>query len=320
MAANGPANAPVCEAINLCKRFGDLTAVEDVSFRIGPGEIYGLLGPNGAGKSTTISMVCGFLPRDAGAITILSEDIDIGPRVRRHLGYVPQDIALFPDLSGKENLMFWGRMYGLRGSELQEQVAAMLDTVGLADRATDVVKEYSGGMQRRCNIAAGLLHNPDLLVLDEPTVGVDPQSRNAILEHIESLNAEGMAVLYTTHYMEEAERLCSRVGIIDEGKLIAEGTRRELVAITGGKDHIRLTFAAGVDLRNLAERALSVEGVTDASIAGSVLEVLCADARGVLARLVELFARSGHPVAGVEVAEPNLESVFLHLTGKALRD
>lgn len=312
--------APVCEAKGLRKSFGDLVAVDDVSFHIGPGEVYGLLGPNGAGKSTTISMVCGFLRRDGGTVLICGDDVDSGPRVRRHLGYVPQDVALYPDLSGRENLEFWGRMYGMSGSELRRRVDAMLETVGLAERARDVVKEYSGGMARRLNIAAGLMHDPDLLVLDEPTVGVDPQSRNSILEHVERMNSAGMAILYTTHYMEEAERLCDRVGIMDEGRLVAEGTRRELVEVTGGEDRVLLTFVPGTDLVAMAAFADTIEGVSGAGAAGDGVQVLSPDARHLLPRLVESFVEAGHPVAGVEVTEPNLESVFLRLTGKALRD
>ncbi|MCC7077254.1 MAG: ABC transporter ATP-binding protein [Acidimicrobiia bacterium] len=311
---------PACEAESLRKAFGDLVAVDGVGFRIDPGEVYGLLGPNGAGKSTTISMVCGLLHRDAGTVFVCGEDIDAGVGVRRHIGYVPQEVALYPDLSGRENLEFWGRMYGLSGAGLRRKVDAMLETVGLADRAQDVVKEYSGGMQRRLNIAAGLLHDPDLLVLDEPTVGVDPQSRHSILEHVETLNAAGMAVLYTTHYMEEAERLCDRVGIMDEGRLIAEGTRRELVESTGGEDRILLTFDSGTDLAAMAACAAPLPGVTGAGEVEGGVQVLSPDARHLLPVLVETFVTAGHPVAGVEVTEPNLETVFLHLTGKALRD
>lgn len=312
--------APVCEADGLRKAFGDLVAVDDVGFHIDAGEIYGLLGPNGAGKSTVISMVCGLLSRDGGSVHICGDDVDAGPRVRRHIGLVPQDVALYPDLTGRENLEFWGRMYGMHGASLRAVVDEMLETVGLVDRAKDVVKEYSGGMARRLNIAAGLMHHPDLLILDEPTVGVDPQSRHAILEHVEVLNAAGMAVLYTTHYMEEAERLCHRVGIMDEGKLIAEGTRRELVESTGEEDRIQLTFDAGADLASMAGLAAGIDGVRSAGPSEGGVQVLSPQARRLLPRLVEAFVGAGHPVAGVEVVEPDLESVFLGLTGRGLRD
>jgi ABC-2 type transport system ATP-binding protein len=252
--------APVLVSRGLVKRYGRRLAVDDVSFFIRAGERYGLLGPNGAGKTTTISMVCGLLPPDAGSVEVAGALIDQrATDARAAIGYVPQEIALYPDLTGRENLRFFARLYGLRGTRRDERVAACLDLVGLADRADERVDRYSGGMQRRLNIAAGLLHEPRLLVLDEPTVGVDPQSRHAILESVESLGSSGLAVLYTTHYMEEAQRLCDRVGILDEGRLIAEGTRAELVALMGGP-------------------------------------------------------------TGVDGVEPNLEAVFLHLTGKALRD
>lgn len=203
---------------DVVRRFGDLVAVDGVSFRIAPGETYGLLGPNGAGKTTTISVVAGLLRADAGSVTVLGRPV--GPRhvdVKRHVGLVPQDLAIYPELSARENLMYFGRLQGMRGRELTRRVGEVLETVGLADRAKDPTKEYSGGMRRRLNIGVGLLHRPALLILDEPTVGVDPQSRNAILESVEALSGEGMAVLYTTHYMEEAERLCDRIGIIDSG-------------------------------------------------------------------------------------------------------
>ena len=225
---------PVLACRDLRKRFKERLAVDGVGFEVAPGETYGLLGPNGAGKTTTISMVCGLLARDGGEVAVAGASLDRDPGlVKAAIGYVPQDVALYPDLSGLENLRFWGRMYGLAGRELHERVGATLEVVGLAERSGDRVADYSGGMQRRLNIAAGLLHRPRLLVLDEPTAGVDPQSRNAILGNVEALGGEGVAVLYTTHYMEEAERLCDRVGIIDQGRLVAEGTRRELVVTVG---------------------------------------------------------------------------------------
>ena len=236
----------------LVRSFGDLKAVDGVSFRIAPGETYGLLGPNGAGKTTTISMVAGLIAADAGTVTVAGQAMT--PRTiepKRHLGLVPQELAIYPDLTGRENLTLFGRLQGLRGQELKKRVEEVLDLIGLLDRAKDRSKEYSGGMKRRLNIGIGLLNRPTLLILDEPTVGVDPQSRNAILESVEALAGEGMAVLYTTHYMEEAERLCDRIGIIDSGRLQAEGTRDELVRLTGGVDTIRIGGAG--DLAGAAE-------------------------------------------------------------------
>jgi ABC-2 type transport system ATP-binding protein len=311
---------PVLVCRDLRRRYGQRLAVDGVGFRVDPGETYGLLGPNGAGKTTTISMICGLLRRDGGEVTVAGASLDRDPgAVKAAIGYVPQDIALYPDLSGGENLRFWGRMQGLSGRELAARVDAVLEVVGLADRARDKVADYSGGMQRRLNIGAGLLHRPRLLVLDEPTVGVDPQSRNAILENVEALRGEGAAVLYTTHYMEEAERLCDRVGIIDQGRLIAEGTRRELVAQIGERDRIEL--AASGDLVGLAAGCRrTLDSVDEATVVAGGLHLVARDGRRLLPKLLELAEAAGVEVTSVEVVEPDLEAVFLHLTGKALRD
>lgn len=306
-------------ADTLVKTFDDLTAVNGVSFQIAPGETYGLLGPNGAGKTTTISMVSGLLTKDSGTVTVAGEEVTThSTRGRSAIGLVPQELAIYPDLTGAENLVFFGRLYGMGGEDLNRQVDRVLEVVGLTDRKDDLTKEYSGGMQRRLNIAIGLLHEPRLLILDEPTVGVDPQSRNAILESVEALSRSGMAVLYTTHYMEEAERLCDRVGIIDEGVLQAEGTRRELVSMIGEKD--RVAISATGNLMAAAESVRAIDGVASASPADHHIEILADNASGLLPSLLEAITSSGASITGVEVREPNLEAVFLHLTGKALRD
>ena len=310
---------PVLECHGLRKRYGNRQAVDGVAFHVGQGETYGLLGPNGAGKTTTISMLCGIIERDEGEVVVAGAPIGTDrPVAKAAVGYVPQDIALYPDLTGRENLRFFGRLQGLAGAELNQRVEAVLEVVGLLDRADDRVGSYSGGMQRRANIAAGLIHSPKLLVLDEPTVGVDPQSRNAILESIEALGTEGMAVLYTTHYMEEAERLCDRMGIIDEGRIIAEGTRRELVAGIG--EHDRLRINAQGDLARFGERCSGLDGVVKATATDSVVEVLARDGRRVLAPVVAAAEYLGVEISGIDVIEPDLEAVFLRLTGKALRD
>ncbi len=307
------------QCTGLVRRFGERTAVDGVSFEIAPGETYGLLGPNGAGKTTTISMIAGILAPDAGTVVIDGRPVTVNDHEgKRTLGYVPQQIALFDDLSASENLRFFGGLQGLRGAELARRMAATLDLVGLADRAGDRISTFSGGMQRRANIAVGLLHEPRLLVLDEPTAGVDPQSRNQILESIERLSDAGMAVLYTTHYMEEAERLCDRVGIIDAGRLIAEGTRRELVGQIGEHDHLIVRGAGMID--RLAVAARDIAGVVSARVTQDVLDVEVADAAAALPALVGAARAAGVTVTGIEVREPNLEAVFLHLTGKALRD
>lgn len=304
---------------DLKKSFDDRVVVDGVGFEIVAGEAYGLLGPNGAGKTTTISMICGLLERDAGEVQVAGQPMTTSSvKAKQAIGYVPQDIALYPDLSGAENLQFWGKMYGLSGKALAGRVASVLEIVGLTDRSKDRVSDYSGGMKRRMNIAAGLLHEPKLLVLDEPTVGVDPQSRNAILENVENLNSEGMAVLYTSHYMEEVERLCDRVGIIDEGRLIAEGTRRELVDKIGEKDRVRL--AAVGDLAVLATKIASLEGVEGASAVDEGIEILAANGTSLLPKVFEAAEAQEVQITSVEVIEPDLEAVFLSLTGKALRD
>ena len=311
---------PILSVDKIRKVFGDLTAVDAVSFTIAEGESYGLLGPNGAGKTTSISMICGLLRMDSGEVTVAGQAMNGNSALAKSaIGYVPQEVALYQDLTGRENLRFWGKLYRLRGKELAARVDEALTTVGLLDRANDKVAHYSGGMQRRLNIAAGLLHKPRLLVLDEPTVGVDPQSRNAILESVEALKASGTAILYTTHYMEEAERLCDRVGIIDLGRLIAEGTRRELVTTIGERDRVQLMAASG-DIAAFAVQAQSIPGVTQATVDGEGIELLCTEGRKLLPKILEAADKAGVAVTSVEVFEPDLEAVFLNLTGKALRD
>jgi ABC-2 type transport system ATP-binding protein len=303
----------------LVKRFDDLVAVDGVSFEIAEGETFGLLGPNGAGKTTSISMVAGLLEPDSGTVHVAETRIRTNSTAgRADIGLVPQQVAIYPDLTGAENLRFFGRLYDMGGDELEKRVAEVLGVIGLADRKNDITSEYSGGMQRRLNIGIGLLHRPRLLILDEPTVGVDPQSRNAILESVEDLSGQGIAVLYTTHYMEEAERLCDRVAIIDEGVVQAEGTRRELVSLVGQKDRIRVTVSG--DVAEVARVAAELPAVHEASPADSGVDVLAEDASTLLPELLSRVSATGANVTGVAVFEPNLEAVFLHLTGKALRD
>jgi len=310
---------PVLACEGLVKRFGERTVVDGVGFAIAAGETFGLLGPNGAGKTTTISMLCGLLVPDEGQVQVAGRPLTAGAvEAKAAIGLVPQDIALYPDLSARENLAFFGRLQGMAKDRLTRRIAEVLDTVGLADRADDRVESYSGGMKRRANIAAGLLHEPKLLVLDEPTVGVDPQSRNAILESIEVLGGHGLSVLYTTHYMEEAERLCDRVGIIDEGRLVAEGTRRELLERID--EHTRIRVEASGDLVALADACRGLDLVHGATPGDGVVELLAEDGGRVLVGVVEAAERLGVQVGSIEVVEPDLEAVFLHLTGKALRD
>jgi ABC-2 type transport system ATP-binding protein len=311
--------APMLDAAHLSRSFGARLAVDDVSFRVAPGETYGLLGPNGAGKTTTIRLVCGLLSADAGEITVSGMPVSATTTTAKaQIGYVPQDVSLYPDLTARENLSFFGRLYRLRGAALRDRVDEVLDLIDLTDRADDRVESFSGGMRRRLNIGASLLHRPRLLVLDEPTVGVDPQSRHAILESIQALGSAGLAVLYTTHYMEEAERLCDRIGIIDHGRLIAEGTSRQLVSQVGQKD--RITLSANGSLAAFADACRSLEGIERADVTGSSVHLLARDGRLRLPGVLEAATRTGTSVRSVEVDEPDLEAVFLHLTGTALRE
>lgn len=307
-------------AVNgLVKRYGELAAVDGVSFHIRAGETYGLLGPNGAGKTTIISMVAGLIPADSGSVDVAGDNMrPSATGAKRHIGLVPQELAIYPDLTAKENLRFFGRLQGLNGKELTSRAEEVLELIGLADRAGEQTKKFSGGMKRRLNIGIGLLHRPTLLILDEPTVGVDPQSRNSILESVEKLSAEGMAVLYTTHYMEEAERLCDRIAIIDQGRIQAEGTRDQLVKLTGGVDHINLRGSGNT--RAAAAALKDIPGVQHVDGGGSSLTLTVRDGPSALAAIVTGAGTAGMAVTSVEISRPDLESVFLHLTGKALRD
>jgi ABC-2 type transport system ATP-binding protein len=310
---------PVLECSGVSKSFDDHTVVTDLGFSVGHGETYGLLGPNGAGKTTTISMIAGLLEPDAGEIRLGGETMTPdATHTKRLVGLVPQDLAIYPDLNATENLEFFGRLQGMNGAELERRVAEVLEIIELTDRADDRTEHYSGGMKRRLNIGVGLLHRPTLLILDEPTVGVDPQSRNAILDSVERLGEEGMAVLYTTHYMEEAERLCDRIGIVDQGRLIAEGTQAELVRIVGQRD--RLTLTATGSLAATAEALGELEAVDDAGVTGEQIVLIVDSAHDHLPQILQIAGRTGSMVKSVDVDSADLESVFLKLTGRALRE
>jgi ABC-2 type transport system ATP-binding protein len=318
--ADGTASAPpILTCHGLERAFGSIQAVAGIGFSIAPGETYGLLGPNGAGKTTTISMIAGLLRPDAGEITIAGQRMSpTSVQAKHEVGLVPQELAIYPDLTARENLAFFARLYGLDAARRRERIDEVLRVIGLLERADDRANTYSGGMKRRLNIGIGLLHEPRLMILDEPTVGVDPQSRNAILESVMHLAVEGMGVLYTTHYMEEAERLCDRIAIVDEGRIVAEGTHAELVATIGGQDVVRLEVIGDlVGVVAALERLEQVDSV-DAE-EGAVVCLLPGAARA-LPELLATVTRSGAAVSGVEVRVPDLEDVFLHHTGKALRD
>ena len=263
--------------------------------------------------------LCGLLRRDAGTVRVLDRDLDDEPRlVQGAIGFVPQNLAIYPDLSPVENLRFFGRLHGLRGRALSARIDDVLGTIGLVDRADDRAEDFSGGMKRRLNIGIGLLHEPSLLILDEPTVGVDPQSRDSILASVDQLGASGIAVLYTTHYMEEAERLCDRVGIMDHGRLVAEGTRRELVDLVGEHDHVRLSLDG--DQQTAANKLERLPGVHSIAATDHALDLSLSEAHRNLPSILAAANDAGARVLSVEVVEPDLEVVFMHLTGRALRN
>jgi len=294
-------------------------AVDGVSFDIAEGEIFSLLGPNGAGKSTTISMLsCLLKPSDGDAVVAGHSVVSDSQSVKETIGVVPQDIALYPDMSARENLVFWGKMYGLSGDALKQRVDEVLELISLVDRQKDRVEKFSGGMKRRVNIGVALLHRPKVLYLDEPTVGIDPQSRRSILDGILALRDQGMTILYTTHYMAEAQELSDRIGIVDHGQMIAIGTHEELVKIVG--EGARVTARVDHYLEGMAERWREVQGVDKVDIEEDEAVLLTDDPNEVLPRLFEAAAAAGSRITEINVTEPNLEMVFLHLTGRALRE
>jgi len=311
----------ILETTNLVKKYGAFTAVKGLTFNVVEGEIFSLLGPNGAGKTTTISMLSTLYTPTAGDATVGGHSVTRQPMtVRNLIGVVPQDLALYDELTARENLVFWGQMYGLAGRALQTRIAEVLEQIGLADKADRRVKTYSGGMKRRVNIAVGLLHRPRLLFMDEPTVGIDPQSRRAILDTVKALNRDGMTVLYTTHYMEEAEELSDRVGIIDHGDLIALGTQSELKGQVGEMDTLLLHFDEGRSGEALAEAARTIPGVLKADVTDHTVAVMAQEAEEILAPVITQANQLGLKIRSVDIQEPDLEAVFLHLTGRALRD
>ncbi len=312
-------SSSVIQVKNLVKRYGDRIAVNGADLSVLEGEIFGLLGPNGAGKSTTISILATLLAPDEGEVRICGYDLRRETKhIKPLIGFVPQELALYPTLSARDNLTFFGRIQGLWGISLRERVASALDLAGLADRAKDVVQTFSGGMKRRLNIAVGLIHQPRLLFLDEPTVGVDPQSRNFIFEHVERLKAQGMTILYTTHYMEEVERLCDRVAIMDRGQVLVIDTPKRLIGLLGG-GIIYAGFPPDCP-GSLLPSIQALPQVRTVSSQDGRLKIETGNSNLALLALIDLCGKSNIPILSLEVLEPNLESVFLHLTGKRLRE
>ena len=305
------------EVSKLVKRYGDNLAVSDISFSIMPGEIYGLLGPNGAGKSSTINIITGLIRKDGGQVTIGGLDLDRDlTKAKYLLGIVPQDLAIYNDLTALQNVKFFGSLYGLSGSTLQAKAMETLEFVGLKDKARDKVKTFSGGMKRRLNIACGLVHRPKLLILDEPTVGIDPQSRNHIMEAILKLNREGMTILYTTHYMEEAEQLCSRIAIMDAGQIVAQGNLAELRSLIEENWYVALKVKGTPPMDALSR----VAGVEKIDLNGNMIRFTCRGKHSQLKDILEVLSQHHNDILDLSIDEPNLEDVFLTLTGKRLRD
>lgn len=307
---------------HLVKQYGDFAAVDDVSFEAKPGAVFGLLGPNGAGKSTAINCISGLLAPTAGRIAVSGHDvIKDGKAARRSLGVVPQELAIYEDLPAVENLRYWGKAYGLRGKVLEDRVATVLEHIGLVDRARDLPKEFSGGMKRRLNFGCGVVHEPKVLLLDEPTVGVDPQSRIKLFELVEVVRDSGACVLYTTHYMEEAERFCDSLAIMDRGKLIAAGTVTELKAQLGARDALQLSGVFPVEATRNAVDALS-RAMSDLEIlsqAEDSLVLTLSSASHHLPVIFRAISDAGGSVSETSLRSPNLETLFLLLTGKELR-
>ncbi len=307
------------EIKDLVKRYKDNCAVDGVSLGIEEGEIFGLLGPNGAGKSTTLNSLIGLIQCDSGSIEVFGKKFTGAEReIRKELGYVPQDLAFFEELSALDNVTYWGKLYGMRGKELKDAVKEALERTGLWDRRKEQAKKYSGGMKRRLNIACAIVHHPKILLMDEPTVGVDPQSRNSILESIRELNQSGTTVIYTSHYMEEIEAICSKVAIMDFGKIIAFGTVEELIASASTTTRMTLHFRKNtkelVDFLRKMPAVLSCERREDG------IDLTMQQGNWSFSSLVSQLSEAGYEIVGAEIEKPSLEAVFLQLTGKKLRD
>ena len=302
---------------DLRKRYGSQTALDGVSFTVGAGEMFGLLGPNGAGKTTLMSMVAGLLQPTSGDVYLNGERFTSSRKdVRRLIGIVPQELAIYNELTGRENLRFFGRLYGLAGGNLEQRVGRVLAAVALADRADQRAGAYSGGMKRRLNLGAALVHGPALLLLDEPTTGVDPQSRNHIFEEIRRLNAAGMTIVYTSHYMEEVQALCPRVGIIDHGRLIACDALGELLRQLPGLVRLRVASLPAPARKRLA----ALPGCRAIGEGSLTIEIESRDVKKTILEMIPLLTEEHVELTGLETEEPNLERVFLHLTGRGLRD
>ena len=307
------------EIKNLVKRYGDLLALDNVTLGIKEGEIFGLLGPNGAGKSTAINTLVGLSKMDGGEVKIFGKDLKTNElEIKKQIGLVPQEIALFDDLTAYENITFFGKLYGLKDGLLKERVAEALNFTGLWDRRKDFPKKYSGGMKRRLNIACAIVHHPKLIIMDEPTVGIDPQSRNHILQSVKELNKMGSTIIYTSHYMEEVEEICNMITIMDNGKVISKGTKDELKALISLEEKVVIELSS-VNY-TISRNIKTIPGVKACNIEGNQLTVISQKNAKNLGRIIEAITETDAEITALNVDKPTLEGVFLTLTGKSLRD
>ncbi|MFL0250588.1 ATP-binding cassette domain-containing protein [Clostridium neuense] len=310
----------IVEIANATKRYDDKLVVDNINIDIEEGEIFGLLGPNGAGKSTLISMICGLVKKDKGIIKIGNYDIDKEKvKAKEYIGLVPQDICLYEDLSGYDNLKFWGSMYKLRGGKLKERIEEVVEAAGLNEKIKQKVKTYSGGMKRRLNIAAAVMHHPQVIIMDEPTVGIDPQSRNHILEYTMNLNKElGTTIIYTTHYMEEAEHICSKLAIMDEGKVIAHGTKEDIKRMVTDEENAKISVEGYKE--EMGIKLKEIDGVRKVTYSSKEINLVLKDSSESLNYVIEKLIKFGVKIKNINMEAPSLENVFLNLTGKSLRD
>lgn len=309
----------ILEVNNVIKRFKDLIAVDNISFSIEEGEIYGLLGPNGAGKSTVINIICGLIPSDTGEVKILKSDIKKNLNsTKKNIGLVPQSVAIYWELTALENVKFFGSLYGLKGKELTESSLEALEFVGLTERIKEPCRNFSGGMSRRLNIACAIVHKPKIIIMDEPTVGIDPQSRNHILNSVKQLNKMGSTIIYTSHYMEEVEEICSKVGIMDHGKLIAEGTKEELKSLITDYNYIKVNVD---NIENLyIEKFKAINGINNINIKENTMIFEINKDMTNMDKIVKEFINNNISIKKINTVMPDLEDVFLKLTGRKLRN
>ncbi|MDD6795348.1 MAG: ABC transporter ATP-binding protein [Clostridiaceae bacterium] len=307
------------EIKDLVKKFGDFTAVDNIDLKIEEGSIYGLLGPNGAGKSTTISLICGLLNKTSGDIKIFGKELRKNiDEIKKNLGLVPQSMALYDNFTAYENVKFFAQLYGLRGAKLEEGINKALRLTGLLEVKNKKPKEFSGGMNRRLNIACSIAHSPKLIIMDEPTVGIDPQSRNNILESVKELNKKGATIIYTTHYMEEAEALCERIAIIDHGKVIVEGTKDELKDTVSNKNNLSVVID---DVNKINSKEIkNINGVENIKIENNSIEISSDKDVNNLDKIISYFSQKNARISDIGYKDITLETVFLSLTGRGLRD